>query len=129
MRNSYLSDGHVMSASSELPVAGISSVLQLSSLLFDASITKRIMVHCPSFPAKVSKTPIRVNPLAYSLCGEKSSSTADELDSFADATHERMGNTSVKMTSSVPRNVARTVKYISYPFLLETGRMLTLASV
>jgi hypothetical protein len=73
-----------MSASSKLPVAGISSVLQLSglypsSLLFDATITKRIMVHCPSFPAKVSKAPIRVNPLAYSLCGEKSISTADEL--------------------------------------------------
>jgi hypothetical protein len=75
--HSYLSDDHVRSASSKLPVAGISSVLQLSglflsSLLFDASVTEKIMAHCPSHhPAKVSKTPIRVNPLAlYSLCGE-----------------------------------------------------------
>jgi hypothetical protein len=59
----------VRSASTKLQVAGISSVLQLSglclsSLLFDASVTKKIMAHCPSFPAKVSNTPIRVNPLA-----------------------------------------------------------------
>jgi hypothetical protein len=26
--------------------------------------------HCPSLPAKVSKTPFKVNPLAYLLCGE-----------------------------------------------------------
>jgi hypothetical protein len=70
-----LSDDHVRSASSKLPVAGISNVLQLnglcpSSLLFDASVTKKIMAHCPSHPAEVSKTPIRVNPLEYSLCGE-----------------------------------------------------------
>jgi hypothetical protein len=69
------SDDHVRSASSKLPVAGISSVLQLSglcpsSLLYDAFITKKIIAHCPSHPAKVSKMPIRVNPLAYSLCGE-----------------------------------------------------------
>jgi hypothetical protein len=56
-------------------VAGISSVLQLSglcpsSLLSDASFTKKFMAHFPSFPPKVSKTPIRVNPIAYSLCGE-----------------------------------------------------------
>ena len=72
---SYLSDDHVRSASSKLPVAGISGVLQLSSLclsnlLFDDYVTKKIMAHCPSHPAKVSKTPIRVNPLAFSLCGE-----------------------------------------------------------
>ncbi len=74
-RHSYLSDDHVRSASSKLPVAGIRCVLLLrglcpSSLLFDASITKKIMAHCPTFPAKVSKTPIRVNPLAYSPCGK-----------------------------------------------------------
>ena len=43
---SYLSDDHVRSASSKLPVAGISRVLQLSglcpcSLLFDVSVTKK----------------------------------------------------------------------------------------
>ncbi len=75
-RHSYLSDDHVRSASSKLPVAGISSVLQLnghclSSLLFDASVNKKNHgPHCPSHPAKVSKTPIRVNPLAYSICGK-----------------------------------------------------------
>ncbi len=26
--------------------------------------------HCPSLPAKVSKMPIKVNPLAYCICGE-----------------------------------------------------------
>jgi hypothetical protein len=71
----YLINDHVRSASSKLPVAGISSVLQLSglcpsSLLSDAFFTKKIMAHCPSFPPKVSKTPFTVNPLAYSLCGE-----------------------------------------------------------
>jgi hypothetical protein len=81
------SDDHVRSASSKLPVAGISSVLQqsglcLSSLLFEASVTKKIMAHCPSLPAKMSKMPIRVNPLAYSLCGEKSSSIAGKLESI-----------------------------------------------
>jgi hypothetical protein len=40
------------------------------------------MAPCPSPPAKMSKTPIRVNPLVYSLCGEKSSSIADELESI-----------------------------------------------
>jgi hypothetical protein len=70
-----LSDDYVRSASSKLPVAGISSVLQLSglcprSMLFDASVTKKIMAHNPSLPAKVSKMQIRVNPLAYSRCGE-----------------------------------------------------------
>ncbi len=60
---------------SKVPVAGISSDLQLSglcpsSLLFHASVTKKIMAHCPSHPAKVSKTPIMVNPLAHSLSGE-----------------------------------------------------------
>jgi hypothetical protein len=56
-------------------VAGISNVLQLSSLcpsslLFDASVTKKIMAHCPSHSVKVFKTPIRDNPLAYILRGE-----------------------------------------------------------
>jgi hypothetical protein len=31
---------------------------------------KKIMAHCPSFAAKASKTPIRVEALAYILCGE-----------------------------------------------------------
>jgi hypothetical protein len=72
-----MSDDHVRSASSKLPVAGISSVLQLhvsglcsSSLLFDAFVTKKVMAHCPSHPANMSKKLIRVNPPAYSLCGE-----------------------------------------------------------
>ncbi len=75
-RHSYLINDHVRSASTKLPVAGISSVLQLSGLwpstqLSDASFTKKIMAYCPSVPAKeVSKTPIRVNPLGYSLCGK-----------------------------------------------------------
>ncbi len=43
------------------------------------------MAHCPSLPAKVSKTQIRVNPLAYRLCGE-----------YSIANNERMGNTSCK---------------------------------
>ncbi len=29
-----------------------------------------IMAHCPSLSAKVGKTPIKVNPLAYSIRGE-----------------------------------------------------------
>jgi hypothetical protein len=70
-----IENDHVRSASYKLPVAGISSVLQVSglcsgSLLSDVPFTKKIMAQCPSLPAKVSKTPMRVNPIAYSLCGE-----------------------------------------------------------
>jgi hypothetical protein len=39
-------------------------------MLSDAFFTKKIIDHCPSLPAKVSKVLIRVNPIAYSHCGE-----------------------------------------------------------
>jgi hypothetical protein len=67
-----------------LPAAGISSGLQLSSLLLQHSITYYVMIICSSSLANVSRMPIRVNPLVNSLCGEQSSSIAIEQEPFAD---------------------------------------------
>jgi hypothetical protein len=40
------------------------------------------MAHCPSHPSKVSKKPVRVNPLASVSVMNKVAITADELESI-----------------------------------------------
>ncbi len=64
----------------------------------NAPITKQIMAARPFPPAKLSKTPTRVNPLALGVCGICRSGIADELEYIYRrellGTHERMGHTS-----------------------------------
>ena len=71
-----------------ITAAGIVSRLQLSSPCsssrysppLQAYVTKQIMTPHSSPPAKLIKTSIRANPLAFGLCGVCSSNLADELE-------------------------------------------------
>ncbi len=92
-----------------LPAAEISSGTQLSSLcpnslLLQASITKKLWPKASLLLLRWARCqPLRVNPMVYSLCGEQSSSMADELEvepthllTESLGTHERMGYASCK---------------------------------
>jgi hypothetical protein len=52
------------------------------------------MAHCPFYPTKVSKKLIGVNPLAYSICGQYSSSMAEELESIHEKLKRHFANNS-----------------------------------
>jgi hypothetical protein len=60
-----------------IPAAEIDIGLQLSSTLFEQLVQRTLTSlhqrtihgHPPPSPVKLSKTPIRVNPLAFSVCG------------------------------------------------------------
>jgi hypothetical protein len=65
-----------------IQAAGMYGGLQLSNRCKPVVASfhhNQIMAHRPSPLAKLIKTPIRVNPLAFSLCGAYRSSTADGL--------------------------------------------------
>jgi hypothetical protein len=80
-------DDQKIKSTTYIPPAGMDGGLQLSSLCSSSRCNPavasfhhtQILAPRPSPLAKLTKTPIRVNPLAFSLCGAYRSSTADEL--------------------------------------------------
>jgi hypothetical protein len=96
-----LNDDHVRSASSsyqplELAVSRSKAASALAAYSFTLPSLNKSWPTAPSHPSKVSKKPVRVNPLAYSLCDEVRQKS---WNPFADGrlrTQERMDYTTCK---------------------------------